>query len=150
MGIGKRYIKGLSELVVIMIAVAIAIPVMFLLQAWLTGQIAKMPELESVAATYNAKLINTNTILVSITVTNNGNDPISVDSILAVYTTSNGSIKPLNTTTTLSGNLPITIDPKSSKTIIINIDGASNVDSIVVAVRSLTTNAQKMIKATGI
>jgi hypothetical protein len=147
---GKRHVKGLSELVVIMIAVAIAIPVMFILQAWLTGQIAKMPELESIAVTYNAKPINTNTILVSITVTNNGNDPINVEDVSVVYTTSNGSVMLQNFNSTLSGSLPITIDPKSSKTLMISISGASNVNGAVVTVRSLATNTQKMIKATGI
>ncbi len=150
MGSGKRCAKGLSELVVIMIAVAIAIPVMFLLQAWLTGQIAKMPELESVAVTYDAKPINTNTRLVSITVTNNGNDPISVEGVLVVYTASNGSVVSQNFSSTLTGSLPITIDPKSSKTLAISISGASNVNGVVVTVKSLATNSQKMIKATGI
>ncbi len=149
-GSGKRCEKGLSELVVIMIAVAIAIPVMFLLQAWLTGQIAKMPELESVAVTYDAKPINTNTMLVSITITNNGNNPINVEGILVVYTASNGSVMSQNFSSTLSGSLPITIDPKSSKTLMISISEASNVNGVVVTVKSLATNAQKMIKATGI
>jgi len=149
-GSEKRYVKGLSELVVIMIAVAIAIPVMFLLQAWLTGQIAKMPELESIAVTYDAKPINTDTMLVSITVTNNGNDPINVEGVSVVYTASNGSVILRNFNSTLSESLPITIDPKSSKTLMISISGASKVNGAVITVRSLATNAQKMIKATGI
>jgi len=149
-GSEKRYVKGLSELVVIMIAVAIAIPVMFLLQAWLTGQIAKMPELESIAVTYDAKPINTDTMLVSITVTNNGNDPINVEGVSVVYTASNGSVISRNFNSTLSESLPITIDPKSSKTLMISISGASKVNGAVITVRSLATNAQKMIKATGI
>jgi hypothetical protein len=133
-----------------MIAVAIAIPVMFLLQAWLTGQIAKMPELESVAATYEAKPVNTNTTMVSVVVTNNGNDPISVEGISAIYTTSSGSVSSQSFNKTLTDSFPATVGPKSSKTFVISINDATKVNSVVVTIRSLSTNAQKTIKATGI
>jgi len=146
---GKRYVKGLSELVVIMIAVAIAIPVMFLLQAWLTGQISKMPELESVVATYEAKPVNTGSMLVLVRVANNGNSPISVEDISIIYASQSGSISTQNTTATLTGSLPQTVEPKSSRTFAVSVP-AVRVDSVIVTVKSLDSGALRSIKATGI
>jgi len=146
---GKRCVKGLSELVVIMIAVAIAIPVMFLLQAWLTGQISKMPELESVLATYEAKPVNGSSMLVLVRVANNGNSPIEVVGISVIYSDQTGSISPQNTTNTLTGSLPQKVEPKSSKTFAVSIPGV-RVDSVIVSVKALDSGAQKSIKASGI
>jgi len=149
----RRYRRGLSELVVIMIAVAIAIPVMFLLQTWLTGQISKMPELDAVTASYSAKALNSNTILVTITVNNNGNEPISLTGVSIIYTSQTSQTASINVSSQsnlLSGSLPANIDPKSSETLAIKVDGAVRIDSVIVTVKSLSSNAIKTIKAFGI
>lgn len=149
----RRYRKGLSELVVIMIAVAIAIPVMFLLQTWLTGQISKMPELDAVTASYSAKVLNSSSILVIITVNNNGNEPISLTGVSIIYTSPTSqttSTNVISQSDLLSGNLPVNIDPKSSVTLVAKVNNAVRIESVIVTIKSLSSNAIKTIKASGI
>lgn len=151
----RRYRRGLSELVVIMIAVAIAIPVMFLLQTWLTGQISKMPELDAVTASYSSKMLNNNSILVTISVNNNGNEPISLTGVGIIYTSQTSQTESINIDASsqsnlLSGSLPANIDPKSSTILAVKVNNAVRIDSVIVTVKSLSSNAIKTIKASGI
>ncbi len=147
--LGKKISKGLSELIVIMIAIAIAIPVMFLLQSWLVGQMGKMPELDSIAATYVSRSINASSFLITLTVSNNGNEPVNVTDITVVYTTIGGDIG--TTSGTLLGtSLPQSINPKSSITIPLTIANAGKVNDVIVTVKSLGSNAMKAVRATGI
>lgn len=147
--IRKRISRGLSELVVIMIAVAIAIPVMFLLQTWLAGQVGKLPELDSVTATYVSKSINSSSILVVLNIKNNGNEPINITSISVVYTQTGGNINS-SSFTPLGTVLPLSIDPKSEKTVSLVINGATKVNEIIVTVKLQSSNVERTIRATGI
>ncbi|MEM2300748.1 MAG: hypothetical protein QXR14_00865 [Sulfolobales archaeon] len=145
----KRVLKGLSELVVIMIAVAIAVPVMFILQSWLVGQMGRMPELDPVTATYVSRSVTTDSLLVTLTVSNNGNEPVSVSSITVVYTTTESGVS------TTSGNLlgislPQTINPRSSITIPLTINNAAKVNEVIVTVTIPSSNIVKTIRAAGI
>ena len=145
----KRVSKGLSELVVIMIAVAIAIPVMFILQSWLVGQMGRMPELDPVTAAYVSRSVSTDSLLVTLTVSNNGNEPVNVSSITVVYTAAGGGVS------TTSGNLlgitlPQSINPKSSITIPLTINNAVKVNEVIVTVKIPGSDTVKTIRATGI
>jgi|FLYM01.1.fsa_nt_gi hypothetical protein len=145
----KRISKGLSELVVIMIAVAIAIPVMFILQSWLVGQMGRMPELDPVTATYVSRSVAADSLLVTLTVSNNGNEPVNISNITVVYTTTGSGV---NTT---SGNLlgislPQSINPRSSITIPLTINNAAKVNEVIVTVTIPSSNIVRTIRATGI
>lgn len=145
----KRVSRGLSELVVIMIAVAIAIPVMFLLQTWLAGQVGKLPELDSVTATYVSKSINISSLLVTLTVKNNNNEPISISNITVIYTQIGGNINFISPNP-LSANLPLNVDPKSERTVSLIINGATKINEVIVTVKLQSSNVEKTIRATGI
>ncbi|HWQ16278.1 MAG TPA: hypothetical protein VNL13_00390 [Sulfolobales archaeon] len=145
----RRVSKGLSELVVIMIAVAIAIPVMFILQSWLVGQMGRMPELDPVTATYVSRSVGADSLLVTLTVSNNGNEPVNVSSITVVYIAAGGGVS------TTSGNLlgitlPQSINPKSSITIPLTINNAAKVNEVIVTVKIPGSDTVKTIRATGI
>lgn len=136
-----------------MIAVAIAIPVMFLLQTWLSGQVGKLPELDSVTATYTYKSVGANSLLIMLTVSNNGNEPINITNITLVYTQAEGSTNPVIAQgNPLDNNVkpPLSVSPKSSITIPLTISNAAKVNEVIITVAIPGSNATKMIRATGI
>ncbi len=145
----KRISRGLSELVVIMIAVAIAIPVMFLLQTWLAGQVGKLPELDSVTAAYVSKSISSGKFLVTLTVNNNGNEHVNISSITVIYTSNTTANTIAAQTATPLGNPSLIVDPKSSRTVSFIVSGAAKVNEVIVTIKSLSSNVEKTIRATG-
>jgi hypothetical protein len=66
----KRYTsykKGISELVIILLILAIAIPAVILLQTWLTNQVSTMPVIDKVRASYQVSYLDTGGTLVTYT-----------------------------------------------------------------------------------
>lgn len=148
---GSLVRKGLSELVVIMVAVAIAIPVMFLLQSWLTSQVGKMPELGSVDATYTVKSINGSLIL-SLQISNRGTAPVQIKMIAVSYINSSGSIANVlygSGSQPLVGELPADVGAKSTMNIVLKVDNASGIVGVTVYLRSLSTGSEASISAVG-
>lgn len=143
--------KGLSELVVIMVAVAIAIPVMFLLQSWLTSQLGKMPELGSVDATYTVRSINGSLIL-SLQVSNRGTSPVEIREVTVSYTNASGSPASMSysgASQPLVGQLPTTIGAKSTINLVLKVDNASGILSVTIHLRSLSTGSEASMPAVG-
>ncbi|RLG86100.1 MAG: hypothetical protein DRO15_06595, partial [Thermoprotei archaeon] len=107
--------KGLSELVIIMVLLAIAIPVAFIVQSWLTQQAGVLPQVSSVSANIEKKWFNvdTGTTYILVNIRNNGDNPISIiDSYVITPSGALPKVSPVNET------LPITIEPKSSKVVL--------------------------------
>jgi len=70
--VGRKVLKkGLNELMVVLVLIAIAIPVAFVIQSWLTGQASKTPELPDLAATASVRKQGTG-VFVTLTIVNNG------------------------------------------------------------------------------
>jgi len=136
--------KGLSELVIIMVLLAIAIPVAFIVQSWLTQQAGVLPQVSSVSANIEKKWFNvdTGTTYILVNIRNNGDNPISIiDSYVITPSGALLKVSPVNET------LPITIEPKSSKVVLFSITQQVTITSMLLKVYDVTSNSVFEVRA---
>lgn len=136
--------KGLSELVIIMVLLAIAIPVAFIVQSWLTQQAGVLPQVSSVSANIEKKWFNvdTGTTYILVNIRNNGDNPISIiDSYVITPSGALLKVSPVNET------LPITIEPKSSKVVLFSITQQVTITSMLLKIYDVTSNSVFEVRA---
>ena len=135
----KRYTsykKGISELVIILLILAIAIPAVILLQTWLTNQVSTMPVIDKVRASYQVSYLDTGGTLVTIRITNDGKYPVNISNIKIMYRTSSSfrTVGVYDTSKTSDQTFKL-IDPvnlsyatlESGKTLYITLQSSSRV-----------------------
>ena len=144
MALSKRIRKGLSELVVIMVLLAIAIPIAFIVQSWLTQQAGVLPQVSSVSANIEKKWFNvdTGTTYILVNIRNNGDNPINIiDSYVITPSGTLTKVSPVNET------LPLTIEPKSSKVVLFSIAQQVTITSMMLKVYDITSNSVFEVRA---
>jgi len=136
----KRLRKGVSDLVVILTLVAIAIPVALAVQGWLGAQASRMnsyvatPELQ---ATLISKAVNTEGQVFILRLKNSGDSPYGTDSLKGRAILVNGTIADLTVKAASAGSK---ILPGSSITLsAILKDPKAKVKSIVIEATNLDT-----------
>lgn len=136
--------KGLSELVIVIVLLAIAIPVAFIVQSWLTQQTGALPQVSTVSANIEKKWYNadTDSTYMIVNIRNNGDNLVKVvDAYIVTPTGDIHSITPVNDT------LPISIEPKSSKVVLFKISGQVTIASMLLKVYDLASNSVLEVKA---
>lgn len=136
--------KGLSELVVIMVLLAIAIPIAFIVQSWLTQQAGVLPQVSSVSANIEKKWFNVDTGItyILVNIRNNGDNPVNIiDSYVITPSGALTKVSPINET------LPLTIEPKSSKVVLFSIAQQVTITSMMLKVYDITSNSVFEVRA---
>jgi len=146
----KRYTsyrKGISELVIILLILAIAIPAVILLQTWLTNQVSTMPVIDKVRASYQVSYLDTGGTLVYIRITNDGKYPVNISNVKIMYRTSSsfGTVGVYDTSNTSDQTFKL-IDPvnlsyatlESGKTLYITLQSSSRatVEKVILGIIS--------------
>jgi len=88
----RRIRKGVSDLIVVLVMAAIAIPVAFAVQSWLQGQASKVSEqtaVPEISGTLTSKEIRNGTLTATIKLKNNGDSDFKVAGVSIV--SSNGT-----------------------------------------------------------
>jgi hypothetical protein len=145
--------KAINDLVIVLILIAIAVPVLFAIQTWLSSQVSKLPSVPQASASYSVTYSQNNTIL-TIKVTNQYADKsLDVVDIRITYI-SGGST---NVQRLAAASAPFTLrdpttgelGPKSDRYYVIAASGAITVIDVSITFRDTTTGATFEIKATG-
>ncbi|MGC9148391.1 MAG: hypothetical protein ACP5GI_02990 [Sulfolobales archaeon] len=157
----KSLKKGLSDLVIILLILAIAIPAVLILQSWLNTQMTTLPTIEKLRATYTVEYIGSTGTLITIKVGNDANNPVNIINISIVYTllseSSTLNIGYVGNSTSLSSfklinpaNYPITVSPGKSSVIIISGNSNVSIQKIVLSyISSESPNTVKEIMVVG-
>lgn len=80
----RRMRKGVSDLIVVLVMAAIAIPVAFAVQSWLQGQASKVSEqtaIPEISGTLTSKELRNGTLTVTIKLKNNSDSDFSVTGV---------------------------------------------------------------------
>ncbi|MGC9010099.1 MAG: hypothetical protein ACP5I7_05730 [Sulfolobales archaeon] len=153
--------KGLSDLVIILLILAIAIPAVLVLQSWLNSQMTALPTIEKLRATYTIDYIGSSGTLITINVYNDGNNPINITNISIIYTPLSGSSTPsvgyVGTSTSNSifrlispETYPIIVAPGKSSVIVVSGSGIVSIQKIIVSyVSSDSPNIVREITVVG-
>lgn len=156
----RRFRKAANELVVVLIMIAIAVPVLFAIQQWLSSQVSKLPSAPQATASYSITYSGGYT-LVTIKVTNQYADKsLQLVSIRITYQQSGPpNVQVISGTTGLSPfSFPAgfsglqpggTIGPKSDGYIVLTASGSYSVNDVSLTLRDTTTQTTFEIKATG-
>lgn len=145
----KTLVKGISELVIILLILAIAIPAVILLQSWLNSQVSTLPVIDKVRAYYTTTTTSTGYIIVTLKIANDDKYPINVTKIKIFYRSSSTTTYPSLYTIppTDKSNTFVLIDPKAlpvridpGQTVNMIISSGSNtqltIDKIVISIMS--------------
>jgi hypothetical protein len=154
-----RLRKAINDLVIVLILIAIAVPILFLIQTWLSTQVSKLPSAPQATASYSVTYSGGNTII-TIKVTNQYTDKnLQLVSIRITYlqsgppnvqVISGATGSPFSFPAGFSGLQPGgTITPKSDGYIVLAASGSYSVNDVSLTLRDTTTQATFEIKATG-
>ncbi|MEZ0290642.1 MAG: hypothetical protein ABWJ42_06095 [Sulfolobales archaeon] len=144
----KTLVKGISELVIILLILAIAIPAVILLQSWLNSQVSTLPVIDKVRAYYTTTTTSTGYIIVTLKIANDDKYPINVTKIKIFYRSSSTTTYPSlytipadksNTFVLIDPNaLPVRIDPGQTVNMIISSGSNTQltIDKIVISIMS--------------
>ncbi len=141
----KKFLRrGVSDLVVILALVAIAIPVMITVQQWLSSQTGKVTSYVSIPSLYATVLSRSKTETsqaVTIKIENKGGDTYVLSNQAKVIF-SNGTTVTVQATV-IAGDQ--TIAPGSSSVVLIKVDSISEISSIVLEFTSKSTGGKEVI-----
>jgi hypothetical protein len=145
----KRRMRGVSELVVVLALVLVAILAVFAFRAWIQQQQSRLPGMEIATASYSVNYDAAGTrMIITLTVNNNLNNPANVTDFTIVL--SNGTTL-TRTNVPISPGLPDTLRAREGKlyTITFGITPGTTVREIRVHVVDLSTGQTQWIAATG-
>jgi hypothetical protein len=140
----------------VLILIAIAVPVLFAIQTWLSSQVSKLPSAPQATASYSVSYSQGNTIL-TIKVTNQYADKsLDVTDIRITYISGTSTdVQRLAAASTpfalrdpTSLN-PSSLNPKSDRYYVIAAAGAITVIDVAITFRDTTTGATFEIKSVG-
>ncbi len=137
--------KGVSDLVVILALVAIAIPVALALQGWLGSQASKMssytatPQVNGVLV---SKSVSSTGQVFIIRVKNTGSYNYSLASIIAKAILANGSI--IQATASTASNLNV-LQPGTTTTLSVVVPTKATVKTIVLTLENMNTGKEETL-----
>jgi len=147
----KRRVRGVSELVVVLALVLVAILAVFAFRAWIQQQQSRLPSMEIAAASYSVNYDATGTrIIITLTVENNLNNQVNVTDFMIVL--NNGTtLTRTSAGVSISPALPDTLRAKEEKLYTITFGTApiTTVREVRVQVVDLSTGQTQWITATG-
>jgi len=147
----KRRMRGVSELVVVLALVLVAILAVFAFRAWVQQQQSRLPGMEIATASYTVNYDATGTkMIMTLTVENNLNNQVNVTDFTIVL--SNGTtLTRTSAGVSISPALPDTLRAKEEKlyTITFGIAPITTVREVKVQVVDLSTGQIQWITATG-
>ncbi len=137
--------KGVSDLVVILALVAIAIPVALALQGWLGSQASKMSSYTAtpqVSGVLVSKSVSSTGQVFIIRVKNTGSYNYSLASIVAKAILANGSI--IQATVSTASNLNV-LQPGTTTTLSVVVSTKADVKTIVLTLENLNTGKEETL-----
>ncbi len=137
--------KGVSDLVVILALVAIAIPVALALQGWLGSQASKMSSYTAtpqVSGVLVSKSVSSTGQVFIIRVKNTGSYNYSLASIVAKAILANGSI--IQATVSIASNLDV-LQPGTTTTLSVVVSTKADVKTIVLTLENMNTGKEETL-----
>lgn len=147
----KRTMKGVSELVVIIAILLVAIVAVFAFRAWLGTQQQRLGSVDIATASYSIQYTTPTSAVLSLLVRNN--NPGSISILGYNITLSNGTVLgPASTGVSTSPALPLSVAAKSDALITITVSGLASgvtIRDVNVLVQDPSTGQSQWIKAVG-
>ena len=136
----KKLRKGVSDLVIILALVAIAIPIMLTVQHWLSSQTGRVTSYVTIPSLYATVLSKTKTDSVQtivVKIENKGSETYIIEKDKISVVLSNGTVIDINGEI-LAGSQ--TLAPGSSTVILVKVNTVSDISSIVFELVNSSTN----------
>jgi Tfp pilus assembly protein FimT len=147
----KRKMKGVSELIVVLALILVAILAVFAFRAWIQSQQSKLPGMDIATASYTVNYDATGTkMIITLTVENNLNNQVNFTDFAIVL--NNGTVLTKTTTgVSISSTLPDTLRAKEEKlyTITFGIAPITTIRELKIQITDLSTGQTQWITATG-
>jgi hypothetical protein len=146
----KRRMRGVSELVVVLALVLVAILAVFAFRAWIQQQQSRLPGMDIATASYSVSYDATGTrMIITLTVDNNLNNQVNVTDFMIIL--SNGTTLTRTSGVSINPTPPDTLRAKEEKlyTITFGIAPITTVREVKVQVVDLSTGQTQWITATG-
>jgi hypothetical protein len=148
--------KGISEVIVVLTLILVAVVAVFAIRGWLAGQQSRMTNIDMATATYSVAY-GSSGMIVGLNVRNNLPNQLQVQAVN--ITLSNGTLINLpgglpSSQANITPSLPYTINAKSDGSFAITINMGSppanvGVARITVQVRDLASGENQVITAVG-
>ncbi len=138
----RRMRRGVSDLIVVLVMAAIAIPVAFAIQSWLQGQASKVSEqtaIPEISGTLTSKELRNGTLTVTIKLKNNSDSDFSVTGVNIV--SSDGT-----TTTAQYSTIPTEGTVGPGNTLVIVATGSVTSPQLVVITLASDTGATTTVE----
>ena len=138
----RRMRRGVSDLIVVLVMAAIAIPVAFAIQSWLQGQASKVSEqtaIPEISGTLTSKELRNGTLTVTIKLKNNSDSDFSVTGVNIV--SSDGT-----TTTAQYSTIPAGGTVSPGQTLVIVATGSVTSPQLVVITLASDTGATTTVE----
>ncbi|MEM1690864.1 MAG: hypothetical protein QXF05_04795 [Thermofilaceae archaeon] len=149
--VARKRMRGVSELVVIISILLVAIVAVFAFRGWLASQQQRLGQLDMASASYSVQYTTPSTAVVSLLVRNNLPGPLRV--VGFNITLSNGTVLgPASTGVATAPSLPASVSAKSDALITITVSGLAPgvaVRDVNVLVEDPSTGQTQWIKAVG-
>jgi len=145
--------KGISEVIVVLTLILVAVVAVFAIRGWLAGQQSRMTNIDMAATTYNVAYGSSGMIIISLGVRNNLPNQLQVQAVN--ITLNNGTVINLpGGQATITPSLPYTINAKSDGSFTITINLGSTPPSVGVAritvqVQDTASGQSQVITAVG-
>ncbi len=147
--LSKKMRKGVSDLIVILTLVAIAIPVALAVQGWLSSQTSRVasfstiPNFESILI---SKSISGDTQVYIIRIKNLGTHNYSLSSLKAYAVLESGGVISADNITIITSNTNRPLGPGESVTISVTFKSSSKIKSVVIELTDTVTNKSENIE----
>lgn len=137
----KRVKRGVSELVIILALVAIVIPIVMVVQGWLSsraGSLENMNVVQPLSGYLVSRTYTGSVEFITLGLRNQGQTSYNITRLRAILTSG-----VVTDATENSGNLRTLLNPGSEKIFVISVTtGSARVRSIIVIATEVTTNRQ--------
>lgn len=147
--LGKKMRKGVSDLVVILTLVAIAIPVALAVQGWLSSQTSRVASFSTVPnfeAILVSKSISVDTQVYVVKIRNLGTYNYSLKDLTAYGVLESGEVISASNTTIIASNTERSLEPGESITISVTFSSSSKIKSIVIELTNSVTNKVESVE----
>jgi len=147
--LGKKMRKGVSDLVVILTLVAIAIPVALAVQGWLSSQTSRVASFSTVPnfeAILVSKSVSVDTQVYVVKIRNLGTYNYSLKNLTAYGVLESGKVISASNTTIIASNTERSLEPGESITISVTFSSSSKIKSIVIELTNSITNKVESVE----
>jgi len=146
----KKTMRGVSEIVVVLALILVAVVAVFAVRGWLASQQSKLTSMDMATASYTVFFGQNNVAIVSLLVRNNLQSPIQI--LGYNITLSNGTVlNPSSTGVSTTPAVPASVDAKSDATFTITftIQPGATIRDIMVLVKDPSSGQSQWITAVG-